>query len=302
MIKKILVIFILCISLFSCKKEVSKTSEIKPENDSIAKVETKEDLYKPIDTACSSQNKTEDYIAALQWYQTKTEKEIAENSPEQNDKLYENYIKIRNKYIGCLSNTLGDVLEKYVNYYDSESESYKFPENIKKLTAEFKKGGLEFREVGEGYTEIWSKPDHYFSVFKNKVTPDYEAYISQTTKENEGNYAADAGLIITWKELGDRLIFWENFINKYPKSPLISRVKEDYNNYLYDYLFGMDNTPTYENSDGKLYDENRAEFNRMIKKYPNSYIAKKAQELLNLFDSKTPTEQIREKINIERKY
>lgn len=98
------------------------------------------------------------------------------------------------------------------------------------------------------------------------------------------------------------MIFWENFINKYPKSPLISRVKEDYNNYLYDYLFGMDNTPTYENSDGKLYDENRAEFNRMIKKYPNSYIAKKAQELLNLFDSKTPTEQIREKINIERKY
>ncbi|MFP3590891.1 hypothetical protein [Chryseobacterium sp. SIMBA_038] len=302
MIKKSLAIFILCISLFSCKKEVSKTSEIKQENDSIAKVETKEDLYKPIDTACSSQNKTEDYIIALQWYQTKTEKEIAENSPEQNDKLYEDYVKIRNKYIGCLSNTLGDVLEKYVNYYDSESESYKFPENIKKLTAEFKKGGLEFREVGEGYTEIWSKPDHYFSVFKNKVTPDYEAYVSQTAKENEGNYAADAGLIITWKELGDRLIFWENFINKYPKSPLISRVKEDYNNYLYDYLFGMDNTPTYENSDGKLYDENRAEFNRMIKKYPNSYIAKKAQELLNLFDSKTPTEQIREKINIERKY
>lgn len=300
--RKSLAIFVVCMSLFSCKKEGSKASEGKNTNDSIAKVDVKEDVYKPIDTACSSQNKTEDYITALQWYQSKTEKEIAENSPEQNDKSYEEYVKIRNKYISCLSNILGDVLDKYVNYYDSESESYKFPENIKKLTAELKKGGLEFREIGEGYTEIWSKPDHYYSVFKNKLTPDYEVYISQTAKENESNYAADAGLMITWEELGERLIFWENFIKKYPKSPLISTVKEEYSNYLHDYLFGMDNTPTYENADGKLYDETRAEYNRLIKKYPNSYTAKRAQQSLNLFDSHTPVEQIQEKMNKEIDY
>lgn len=302
MIKNSIAIFILCIGLISCKKEGSKTLEGNIKKDSSAKVEVKQDLYTPIDTACSSENKTEDYIAALQYYQTKTEKEIAENSPQENDKLYEDYEKLRDKYISCLSTILGDVLDKYVNYYESESNSYKFPENIKKLTAELKKGGLEFREVGEGYTEIWSKPDHYYSVFKNKVTPDYEAYLSKMAKENEVNYSADAGLMISWEELGNRLIFWENFIKKYPKSSLIPRVKEQYNNYLHDYLLGMDNTPTYENSDGTLYDENRAEYNRIIKKYPGSYTSKRAQQSLNLFDSHTSIEQIREKLEHESDY
>jgi len=300
MIKKSLAAFILLVSIVSCKKEASKTSQEKIEKDTISTVETKEDLFKPIDTTCSSKNKTEDYIETLQWYQQKTEKEIAQNSPEQNDKLYEAYSKIREKYIVCLSETLGKVLEEYVNYYDSESNSYKFPENIRKLSAELKKGSLEFREVGEGYTEIWSVPDHYFSVFKNKVTPDYNTYIEQLSKENESLYSADAGLVISWKELGERTIFWENFIKKYPKSPLISGVKVMYNSYLYDYLFGMDNTPTHEHSDGTLYDENRQEFNRIIKKYPNSNVAKKSKELMSLFDAKVPEEEIHKIINIER--
>lgn len=298
MIKNSLAAFILLMSIFSCKKEASKTPGEKVEKDTISTAETKEDMFKPIDTACSSKNKTEDYIAALQWYQHKTEKEIAQNSPEQNAQLYEDYIKIREKYTTCLSENLGKVLEEYVNYYDSESNSYKFPENIKKLTAQLKQGGLEFTEVGEGYTEIWSVPDHYFSVFKNKVTPDYNTFIEQLSKESEGLYSADAGLVISWKELGERTVFWENFIKKYPKSPLISRVKEMYNNHLHDYLFGMDNTPTYEHSDGTLYDENREEFNRIIKKYPNSNVAKKAKELMTLLDAKVPEEEIHKRINI----
>ncbi|GAA5102183.1 hypothetical protein GCM10023210_42910 [Chryseobacterium ginsengisoli] len=302
MIKKSLAAFILLISIFSCKKETSKTSAGKIEKDTISKIKTREDSFKPIDTACSSKNKTEDYIAALQWYQYKTEKEIAQNSPEQNDKLYEDYLKIRNNYTVCLSENLSKVLEEYINYYDSESNGYKFPENVKKLSDELKKGGLEFREVGEGYTEIWSLPNHYFSIFKDKVTPDYNTYIEQISEESEGLYSADAGLAISWKELGERTVFWENFIKKYPTSPLISRVKEMYNNYLYDYLFGMDNTPTHEYSDGTIYDENREEFNRIIKKYPNSDVARKSKEVMSLFDAKVPEEEVHKKINIERKY
>ncbi|MBB6370157.1 tetratricopeptide repeat protein [Chryseobacterium shigense] len=302
MVKKSLSAFILLVCIFSCKKETSKTSEGKIQKDTVSKTETKEDLFKPVDTVCSSKNKTEDYIAALQWYQQKAEKEIARNSPGQNDKLYEDYIKIREKYTACLSENLSKVLDEYVNYYDSESNRYKFPENIKELSTQLKKGGLEFTEVGEGYTEIWSFPEHYFSLFKDKVTPDYNSYIGQLSKESKGLYSADAGLVISWKELGERTVFWENFIKKYPESPLISRVKEMYGNYLYDYLFGMDNTPTHEHSDGTIYDENREEFNRIIRKYPNSDVAKKSKELMSLFDAKVPEEEIHKRIHIEREY
>ncbi|MDR2237065.1 MAG: hypothetical protein LBE92_13170 [Chryseobacterium sp.] len=301
MIKNSIVAGLLSVAVVSCKKEAA-VSDVKPVNDSIVKSEIKEDQYKPVDTACSPSGKTEDYIRALQWYRTRTEKELAANTPEQNDKTYEDLVKIRTKYTGCLSTLHSDILDKYVNYYEYEKDRYNLPDHVKKVAAELKKAGLEFREVGEGITEIWTVPGYYTSVFKGKVTPDYDAYIAQTAKESESNYAADAGLIITWEELGERLIFWENFISKYPKSKLLKTVKQDYNNYLYDYLFGMDNTMTYESADGKLYDENIKEFNRIIKKYPNSNTAKKAKELITLFEAQTPVEQIREKMNVERQY
>ncbi|MCU7613746.1 hypothetical protein N0B16_04780 [Chryseobacterium sp. GMJ5] len=299
---RILAILILSVFLFACHQKESVILERKSANDTIAETPLKDDLYKPADTACSSENKPEDYIRSLQWYQAKTEKEIAKNTPEQNDKIYEEYLEIRNKYIHCLSSQLGDVLDNYVNYYNPENEQLQLPESVRKLSNELKKGSLEFREVGEGYTEIWSEPDHYYSIFGNKVTPDYNLYILQLSKESEKLYSADAGLAISWKELGERTVFWENFIKKYPDSFLISRAKELYHNYLYDYLFGMDNTPTYEHSDGTIYSENREEFNRIIKKYPNSDVAKKSKELMNLFDAKIPEEEIRKRINIDRKY
>lgn len=299
MIKKSITAVIL-LSVFSCKKEASKTSQGKVENDTISKAENVKDSFKPIDTACHSSNKTDDYIAALQWHKDKIIKEVAHNSPERNDKLYEDYLKIRDKYILCLSENLSEVLIEYINYYDSDSNSYKFPDNVKKQIAELKKGDLEFREIGEGYTEIWSVPNHYFSIFKDKVTPDYQSYIGQLAKESEGLYSADAGIMISWKELGERTIFWESFLKKYPGSPLVFKVKEMYHNYLSDYLFGMDNTPTYEHSDGTVYDENKAEFKRMIKKYPNSNVAKKSKELISLFDAKVPAEEIHQRINLDR--
>jgi hypothetical protein len=303
MIKKIIAVCLLSAAVVSCKKEAA-VSDTKSVKDSVTTTEVKEDQYKPLDTACSSTNKMEDYITSLQWYRTKIEKEIAGNSPEQNDKVYEDYLKIRGKYTECLMNLHSKVLDKYVNYYNYDKDQYNLPDNVKKIASELKKAGLEFREVGEGITEIWTIPGYYSTIFKNKVTPDYEVYISQTDKESETNYAADAGLIISWEQLGDRLMFWENFMNKYPKSKLIKTVKKDYNYYLSDYLLGMDNTPTYEREPdketGKLNDENRAEFNRIIKKYPNSNTAKKAKEIITLFDAQTPVDQIDERINGER--
>lgn len=292
----------LSVFVFSCKKEVGKESEPKTVRDSAAITDTKKDLFKPIDTLYSPAYKMEDYMKALHYYHAKTQKEIAEGSLGQNNKVYEDYVEIRNKYTESLNRLHADVLDKYVNYYDSETESYKFPEHVKELAARLNKEGLEFREVGEGMTEIQSVPDYYYILFKNKLTPDYNAYIAQNAVEAKDNYAADAGLIITWEELGERLIFWENFLKKYPKSSLQKTVKKEYNNYLYDYLYGMDNTPTYETADGKLYEENRNEYKRIIKKYPGSYTAKRAQEFVSLFDAGMSVEQIRDKMNVESNY
>lgn len=301
MIKQIITVCMLYIAVVSCKKETT-ASDIKPVNDSISKIKTQEDQYKPVDTACSSTHKTEDYIKSLQWYQKDIEKQVAQNSPEQNNQLYVDYTKIRSKYIECLSGNLGKILDEYINYYDPERNGYKFPENIKKVIADLKTADLKFVEVGEGYTEIWSVPKHYYSLFKNKVTPDYNTYLEQLSNESESLYSADAGITISWKELGDRVIFWEDFIKKYPNSSLVNKAKETYDDYLYDYLFGMDNTPTFEYSTGVLYDENKEEFKRIIKKYPKSNVTQKAKELMSLLEAKVPHEDIRQRLHIAKEY
>jgi len=290
--------------MFSCKKEEPKTSENLFSSDTISVKNSQEESFKPIDTTCSAKNTTRDYILSLQWYQEKTEKEAANNLPERNDRLYDDYSKIRNQYIACLNNAESKILEEYVNYYDSESDSYKFPENVKKLKSELEKAGLEFWEIGEGYTEIRSLPNYYYSIFKGKVTADYESYIYQLSKEEKVLYQGDAALNISWKELGNRTIFWENFVKKHPKSPLVSNAKEFYNNYLHDYLFGLDNTSTF-NLVGEvnygLNEENKREFRRFLKENPNSNTAKKVKQLIELFDSKISYEEIQKRINLEER-
>lgn len=299
MIKKIVAVCLLSVAVVSCKKETA-VSGTKPASDSIAKNETQESQYKPIDTACTQEHQPADYIAALQWYRTKIDKEITENSPEQNNKVYEDYVKIREKYTDCFNVSQSEILDQYVEYHTGEPDTYNLPDNVKKMAAELSKVGLEFRVMGEGLTEIHSLPGYYESVFKNKVTPDYDAFISQMAKDNKENYAVNGGLLITWEELGDRLIEWENFMNKYPKSPLIKTAKENYHNYLLDYLLGMDGSRIYDSEEGKIYDDIKEEYNRIIKKYPNFQTAKKTKELIAAYDSHVPVDQIGEKINLRR--
>ena len=70
---------------------------------------------------------------------------------------------------------------------------------------------------------------------------------------------------------------------------MLDEVKSSLIYYRQDYIFGLDNTPTFERDfesqteDNKkisyIYDENQKEFNRFIKKYPNSPTSK----LIKLF-------------------
>ena len=83
-------------------------------------------------------------------------------------------------------------------------------------------------------------------------------------------FASDGGVIIPVGELGDRIIVWENFMKKYPNldKKLKNLINKELLEYRNAYILGLDNTPTMD--DGKILNENNIEFNRFIKKYPNS--------------------------------
>lgn len=127
------------------------------------------------------------------------EKNLSSSSSE-NDKLYLNYYNKREKYILCLSSEnegVLKILDEFVNYYDEKSQSYKLPAAAKELESKLNKVDLEFWEIGEGYTEIRSVPNHYSVLFGGKVSEDVQTYISQAAKEEESLYSADAGIAIS---------------------------------------------------------------------------------------------------------
>lgn len=198
------------------------------------------------------------------------------SSSSQANKLYDDYFISTNTLLGKLTASESQLLDQFYN------NDYKTKLLIKKKTQELAEYDLEFDELGEGYVEIRTKPDYYFEIFKNYVSTDYLDYLEITKEENKVMYSADAGLMISFETLGDRIGTWEAFRKKHPQTRLLKTVKEICYYYQQDYLFGMDNTPTIElggNQGIYIYPENLAEFKRFKSQYPNS----PTNKLIDLF-------------------
>ena len=154
------------------------------------------------------------------------------------------------------------------------------------------KYGLILEYAGEGTYAVGARPDFYYNIFKDYVSDAYREYLKITADKNEGNFADDAGITITFKELGDRIIVWENFMKKYPDADkdLKKNVKEKVLQYRNTYILGMDNTPTM--SSGKnpsILEKNNREFDRFIKAYPKSRTA----EIIKYFQKNYKTKGIK---------
>ena len=135
------------------------------------------------------------------------------------------------------------------------------------------KYGLILEYAGEGTYAVGARPDFYYNIFKDYVSDAYREYLKITADKNEGNFADDAGITITFEELADRIIVWENFMKKYPAADkdLKKNVKEKVLQYRNAYILGLDNTPTM--SSGKnpsILEKNNREFDRFVKAYPKS--------------------------------
>lgn len=272
--KKIYSLFII-ITILSCNGE--KKSNIKEHKTQI-QTDTSNTIFD------SNLNNNEDDI----YKKFHTEKEnviekLKSISNSEANKLFLQYSKTNEEIISKINEKEQILLSKFY-FEDAKSKSI-----IKELANKLSNYQLRFEEIGEGYVEIVTIPSFYYDVFKSYVTDDYKDYIFLISEENKNLYSADAGLVITFTELGERINNWESFLNKYPKFELLDEVKSSLIYYRQDYIFGLDNTPTFERDfesqteDNKkisnIYDENQKEFNRFLKKYPNSPTSK----LIKLF-------------------
>lgn len=257
--------------LVSCKDETttSQLAEQKPSIDSTA-----------TDIASQSQKSTKELKILLSEFTAKKHKiqeRLKSLTPEQANKLYESYLTENSGEVMKIQNHEGHLLEtnNYFSYfYDDNGGNITPPDSIAVKKALLDKAGLEFWEIGEGYTDIRAQADFYLLIFENYVTEDYRDFLRINAEEDKVLYSADGGLAISFNEVGKRVLNWEKFIQKHPNSKLLNQATEMYTNYQLNYLFGEDNTPTMEYPDTELYPENVTEFNSFISQNPDSFTSK----------------------------
>lgn len=254
--KKILAIIIFGVLLSSCKKtEPASSDKINIKNDSI----TTENLPQ------NSETDSEALLASFSKKRLEIIQKLKTLSGEEANALYEKYSSENSSLLHAIMEKQNTLLEKFYNEDEKDKEA------VKLFGTELLKHQLNYDEIGEGIVEITTKNDFYYTIFKDYVTNDYKDYLYLISEENKMPYSSDAALVISFKDLGDRIISWENFMTKYPNSKLIPSVKEQYKFYQLDYLFGQDNTPTVERANELyIYPENIQEFDRFEKKYPKS--------------------------------
>ena len=208
-----------------------------------------------------------------------------------NQKMLNEIESKKNNIIAKLKSSNQKEADRLFNQYYNEMSEYFYENGNEKLNENIRnksfnktelneinnkilnKYGLILEYAGEGTYAVGARPDFYYNIFKDYVSDAYKEYLKITADKNEGNFADDAGITITFKELADRIIVWENFMKKYPAADkdLKKNVKEKVLQYRNAYILGLDNTPTM--SSGKnpsILEKNNREFDRFVKTYPKS--------------------------------
>lgn len=169
---------------------------------------------------------------------------------------------------------------EYEKIYDTVQKVYRmdYSPYTKRLAA----AGLML-DNSEGMFWAQPAPDSINKHIVPKVSTAMKEYLAQNKKEVIFRNAEDAGLIITPQEVAERMIFWENFAEKYPKFLLRNDAENNFIGYVELLIFGLNNTPAYGFENNALDPEFETAYKWLFKNHPNSKGAKAIQEIYTFY-------------------
>lgn len=158
----------------------------------------------------------------------------ANTDKTKNDILYEKFAK--------------ETKAKLLEIEDIESSSFKpYLKKDGDFTTDFQK---LLDDVGltpawnEGFAGFYFKKGYLAKIFKDYLSEEYLLYLR--INDIRPFMYNDAALMISWNELGTLLLNECNFIKKYPNSKKLKEVKLCYADDVITFIFGIDNTPSFE--------------------------------------------------------
>ena len=125
--------------------------------------------------------------------------------------------------------------------------------------------------------------------FTDYVSPCILDFLSIRAKEQRKQFQHDRSLKITWEELGKRCLDWENHNKRFPKTPLLSEIRELQKIYLSTFLVGLSQSRVLHSESYILDDYDREDLQKVLEAYqqivqehPTSYLAELLEQYLPL--------------------
>lgn len=196
------------------------------------KLKTYQDFLNTLDTAnISSSSKAGEEFKKL----------FASADTETSDSAYCLFRDFHQRMVIPRQNIIDENNESYLGFFGETPVSKK----AKDYRDMLQKNGFDLNQTeGYVYTEVSYKFQKKY-VF-DRLSPAMQSYFIQTQKEITEGTASDGGLIVEPKVLAERVVFWEEFLKKYPNFRWNIEATSSTGWFTDMLLNGLDNTPAFD--------------------------------------------------------
>ena len=173
--------------------------------------------------------------------------QVEKSNAEANDALFLAYTAFQKKIADAAYDKLESDPELNNEVQGLAIEGADYSQRAKEYQALMKNNGLR-REDEEGMVSFYPSIGYAFSFFGKHMTKPMQEYYGQIVKEEKEGLMADAGLVISPKNLASRVGFRSRFALKYPNHNLTAQdgaASKEYRTLLSLLMMGLDNTPAF---------------------------------------------------------
>ncbi len=183
------------------------------------------------------------------------------NSITKAQDILENYLKQS-------TNLKGKAFENYRIFFfkamklqeNSESKPYNFDDYCmvsakqqKIIENYYKKYGILVKNAECAFLLI-EDTKYTRDRFSKYLPEEWQEFLDFRVKEN-GWFWDDGAVAMTWKDLKERIIFWENFVRKYPDNPELNEIKTKLDDYYSAFIYAPYGYDDNEQLEPKLKEE-----------------------------------------------
>ena len=188
----------------------------------------------------------------------------------------------------------GQLYNDYEKLYQ-KLEIGKADNEVKSFKKSLEICGMELA-TSEGTFYVDETYYYLYKLFKNKVSPQLDEFLSMRSMELRQGYSDDAVLTISYDELYDRIINWEDFQIKNPDFFLKQEVEDNLKLYLSTMLTGIDNTPVFDYDTQILLPEIKNIYEKVIAKNDN----RKSTEIITKYYNLLKEKEFKQNDDIDR--